>query len=82
MRIFLILLAASIALATPSLAKKVKFGGGPVEFDWDPKIRPGDPGTMSIQEFFAAGYGPLKTRKPGVGNGGRDEDYINGNQVR
>jgi hypothetical protein len=82
MRIVLILLAASIALATPSLAKKVKFGGGPVEADWNPKIEPGDAGTMSLYEFFAAGYGPLKIRKPGVGNGGRDEDYINGHQVR
>lgn len=82
MRIVLILLAASIALTLPASAKKIKFGGGPVEADWDPRINPGDHGVMTIEEFLVAGYGKLKVRRPGVGNGGRDEDYVNGNQAR
>ncbi len=81
MRKLLMMLTVSLLVVGPNAAHAIRTGG-PVEANWDPKIKPGDHGVMSLGEFIAAGYGKLKVRKPGVGNGGEDEDYINRSQAR
>lgn len=82
MRFVLVLIAACLVITAPASAKKKDVGRNGVEANWDPRIDPNDPRNMSLEEFLISGYGPLPIRRPGVNNGGRDEDYINGNQVR
>lgn len=81
MRKLLTILTAGLLVILPNAAHAIR-KAGTVEANWDPKINPGDPGVMSVGEFIAAGYGKLKIRTPGVGNGGEDEDYVNRSQAR